>query len=114
MVVKDIYEAVTVIVPCSQPVFLAHLDTTARSLMTKYGINRVINDGTYAKPVNINGDIAVLDEFRNAVVSNILFLLTGNEAHKSDYIYEADSAYKTVWRRHMKGVRMVGEDYYNV
>ena len=114
MVIKDIYEAVTVINPCSQPVFLAHLDTTVRSLMAKFGLKRVVNDGVYAKPRDINGDLAVKDEYRNAVVSNILFLLTGNEAYKTDYIYEADNAYKTVWRAHMRGVKMVGEDYYHV
>lgn len=114
MVIKDIYEAVTVTNPCSQPVFLAHLDTTARSLMAKYGLKRVINDGVYAKPNDINGEIAVKDEFRNAVVSNILFLLTGNEAYKTDYIYEAENAYKTVWNRHIRGVKMVGKGYYDV
>lgn len=114
MVIRDIYEAVTVTSPCSQPVFLAHLDTTVRSLMAKYGLKRVINNGVYAKPCYINGDIAVKDEYWNAVVSNILYLLTGNDAHKTDYIYEAENAYKTVWKRDMEGVRMVGRGYYDV
>ncbi len=114
MYIRDIYETVVLTEPCSQPVFLGHLDTTARSLMAKYGMKRVINDGVYAKPRDINGDIAVKDEFRGALVSNILFLLTGNPDYRSDFYMEADNAYRTVWRDHMKGVRMVGEDWYHV
>ncbi|MBE6599127.1 MAG: hypothetical protein E7638_06775 [Ruminococcaceae bacterium] len=114
MYIKDIYEAVVMTSPCSQPKFLRFLDTTVRSLTAKYGIGRVINDKAYMTPEGIDGDLPLKEPYFNAVVSNILFLLTGNTDYKTDYMAEAEYAYKTVWRTDMKGLRMVGEDYYHV
>lgn len=114
MFIRDLYEAVNAIAPCSQPKFIAFLDTTAHSLMAKYGAKRVVNDGAYIKPININDDIPLKDEFRNAIVSNVLYLVTGNPDHKTDYVAEAEYAYKTVWRRSAKKMKIVGEDYYHV
>ena len=114
MYVKDIYETVLTSAECSQPKFLTHLDTTARSLIAKYGIRRVIDDNAYIKPQSITGDYPVKEEYFNAVVSNILYLITGNGDYKTDFMAEAEYAYKTIWSGSMKGLRMVGEDYYNV
>ncbi len=114
MYIKDIYEAVLTQAECSQPKFLMHLDATARSLVAKYGMRRVVNDGAYVKPMDINGDLPVKDEYYNAVLSNILYLVTGNPDYKTDYVAEAEYAYKTVWNRAAEGLRMVGEDYYHV
>lgn len=114
MYIKDIYETVVMTEPCSQPKFLSFLDTTVRSLIAKYGTKRVINDKAYMKPSDINGDLPLKETYYNAVVSNILFLLTGNADHKTDFVAEAEYAYKTVWREDVKGLKMVGEDYYCV
>jgi hypothetical protein len=114
MYIKDIYESVNAISPSPQPRFLGYLDLTVRSLIAKYGIRRVINDDAYTKPIDINGDIAVKDEYLNAVISNILFLLSGNDNYRADYVYEADNAYKTVWREQAKNKKIVGEDWYHV
>jgi hypothetical protein len=82
--------------------------------MAKYGAKRVINDRAYTKPCGINDDFPVKDEYRNAILSNILFLVTGNSDHKVDYVAEAEYAYKTVWREATKKLKLVGEDYYIV
>lgn len=111
MYIKDIYETVLLTEPCPQPTFLSHLDTTVRSLIAKYGIRRVVNDDAYIKPRDINGDLAVRDEYTGAVVSNILYLLTGNPDHKTNYVAEAEYAYLTVWRDVAQGKRIVGSDY---
>ena len=114
MYIKDIYEIVVEAAPCSQPKFLIYLDTTARSLIAKYGKKRVVEDGAYTNPLNINSDIAIREEYRNAIVSNILYLVTGNPDYKTDYVAEAEYAFKTAWKADMKGVKMVGEDWYRV
>lgn len=114
MYIKDIYEAVLTQAECSQPRFLTFLDSTARSLIAKYGMNRVVNDGAYVKPMDMSGDYPVKDEYYNAVISNILYLVTGNPDYKTDYVAEAEYAYKTVWNRAVKGLKLLGEDYYHV
>lgn len=111
MYIKDIYETVTMTEPCPQPKFLSYLDTTIRSLIAKYGIRRVINDEAYIKPRDINGDIAVKEEFAGAVASNILYLITKNPDHKTNYVAEAEYAYLTIWREAMRGKKIVGSDY---
>ena len=114
MFIRDLYETVNEIAPCSQPKFLSFLDTTARSLIAKYGTKRVINDKAYTKPYGINDDFPVKDEYRNAIISNILYYVTGNTDHKVDYVAEAEYAYKTVWREDTKKLKLVGEGYYDV
>lgn len=114
MYIKDIYEAVVMSAACPQPKFLSCLDTTVRSLTTKYGFKRIINDNAYAKPVDINGDLPVKDEYFNAIVDNILYLVTQNPDYKTDFMAEAEYAYKSVWRKANRTLKMVGKDYYNV
>ena len=114
MYIKDIYETVEMTSACSQPKFLSYLDTTVKSLIAKYGVKRVIEDRAYVKPTSISDDLPVKAEYLNAIVDNILYLVTGNPDFKTDYIAEAEYAYKTVWNAAVKGLKMVGEDYYRV
>ena len=114
MYIRDIYETVVLTAPCPQHVFLSQLDTTVRSLISKYGGKRVIHDRAYVTPTELNGDLPVREEFQNAIVSNILYLVTREPDFKNDYVAEAEYAFLTLWRRGAKRLRIVGEDYYHV
>ncbi len=114
MYVKDIFEAVQVDTPCSQPKFLSYLHITVQFLISKYGEKYVVGKSRYIKPVSLDADIAVDDAYFTAIADNIAYMVSGNEDRKVDFVEEADNAYRYVWRReHGKG-HFLARGYYDV
>lgn len=112
MILKELYENVTHVQGTSQDVFMSHVDTTVRALMARYGEKYVLLPGTvWGKTVNIGTDMPVYEEYFPAIRDNVLYLLTGNGDRKTDYVAEAEDAYKTVWRKRMKNRRFRSSDY---
>lgn len=114
MNIKSLYDTVTLDTPCSHNQFLTHLDVTVRTLIAQYGMNYVIDCGIYGVPRSIDNDIPVFEAYYPAICDNIRFLLTGEDDRKTDYVSEADSAYKTVWKFKANGKRIVDRGYYDV
>ena len=112
MIIKELYDKVTLAQPCNQSDFLTHFDTSVRSIVSKYGTKYVLlPDTVYTRPTGINDDSPVYEEYMNAIYDNILFLLTGSTDRKTDYVAEADDAYKTVWKRLMRGLKFRDSRY---
>lgn len=110
MIIKELYDKITLVNPCNQATFLSHYDTSVRAILARYNTKYVVLPGAvYLKPVNINDDSPVFEEYMNAIYDNILFLLTGNGDRKTDYVAEADDAYKHVWTAYMKDKTFVDE-----
>lgn len=104
MTIKTLYDTVTLTKPCTHNEFLTHVDTTIRTLIAKYGMNYVCYPhSSYLAARYVEDDIPVYDDYYPAVLDNVLFLLTGDEAHKVDYVNNSDSGYKMVWRRKVVG-----------
>lgn len=114
MNIKDIYDTVTLSSPCSHNAFLTYLDSTMNYLIGRYGVKNVCRSGIYQKPINVESDISVYDEYKAALCNNILYLLTNNVDRKTDFTAEADYAYKTVYSMRMKGKRILDGGYYHV
>ena len=115
MNVKSLYDAVVLRAPCSHNRFLTHLDTTVRTLTAQYSMPYVVECGeSYGFPRSVENDIPVYEEYFPAILDNILFLLTGDEARKADYVREAEAAYKSVWSAKAKGMKILDRGYYNV
>lgn len=107
MNIKDLYDAVIMSNPCSHNTFLTHVDTTCRTLIAKYGMNYVcVRGDEYVRARSVDDTVPVYDDYTPAVMDNVLYLLTGDESHKVDFINNSDYAYKTVWRRKSKGKTM--------
>lgn len=112
MILKELYENVTHVQDTSQDAFMSHVDTTVRALMARYGEKYVLLPGTvWVKNVNIGADMPVYEEYFPAIRDNVLYLLTGNGDRKTDYVAEAEDAYKTVWRKRMKNRKFRSSDY---
>ena len=106
MNIKDLYDTVTLTAPCSHNTFLTHLDTTVNSLIGQYGIEKVINaEGGYRKPWAISEQIPVYSEYTAAICDNLLYLITGDSDRKTDFVNEADRAYRVVYARRARGRR---------
>ena len=114
MNIKSLYDTVVLRSPCSHNEFLTHLDTTVRTLTAQFGMSYVIERGTYGIPRYIESDIPVYEEYYPAICDNILFLLTGDGDRKTDYVAEADAAYKAVWSQKVKGRVLRDRGYYHV
>lgn len=112
MILKELYENVLQVQDCRQSAFLSHVDTTVRSLIARYGKKYVLLSGAeWVRTKNIEGEIPVAEEYFVPIRDNILYLLTGNPDRKTDYVQEAEDAYKTVWRRKMRNKRFRSSDY---
>lgn len=103
MNVKSLYDTVVLTNPCSHNTFLTHVDTTIRSLISRYGMNYVCAGG-YERAKSVEDAVSVYDEYYSAILDNVLYLLTGDDSHKVDYVNDADNGYKAVWRRKSHGV----------
>jgi hypothetical protein len=114
MYVKDIFEAVQVDTPCSQPKFLSYLHITVQFLLSKYGERYVAGNSQYVKPALLDVDIAVDDAYFAALVDNIAYMVSKNEDRKVDFVEEADSAYRTVYRRKHGRDHFLARGYYDV
>lgn len=112
MILKELYDKVTLVNPCSKAAFLTHFDTSVRALIARYGKRYVVlRNAVYSKPVNDEEDVPIYDEYMVALYSNILYLLTQNPDRKTDYLAEAEDAYKTVHTRRIRGVKFRDADY---
>ena len=86
-----------------------------RAILARYGPKYVLIPGeTYSRPAGLRADVPVYDEYMGAIYDNILFLLTGNGDRKTDYVAEAEDAYKTVWRGLNRGKKFRSSDYNKV
>lgn len=112
MIIRDLYDKITLAHPCDQTDFITHYDTSVRAILARYGAKYVLIPGaTYVRPAGLQNDSPVFEEYMNALYDNILFLLTGNTDRKTDYVQEAEDAYKTVWKARMRGRRFVDAGY---
>lgn len=114
MIVKELYDRVTLDTPCPKNTFLSHFDTTVRALIARYGRKYVIfRHQVYQRPITVEEDTPVYEEYFNAILDNITFLLTGNADRKTDYVQEAEDAYKSVGKAMLRGVKFRDANYYN-
>lgn len=114
MNIKDIYDTVTLSSDCSHNAFLTHLDSTINYLIAKYGVGRVIYAEEYQKPQTIDADMPIYDEYKAAICDNILYLTTGDTNRKTDFVAEAEYAFKTVYAKRMHRKQLLDGGYYHV
>lgn len=107
MVTKEIYDRICAESPCGEQAFLRHLDSTIRFLESKYG-KKYVYISQYQKPITINEDISVCEEYLPAIIDNIIFLITKDADRRTDAVVEADYAYKIVWSEKVRGKKFMG------
>ena len=112
---KSLYELITLKNPCTQNEFLTYLDLTVKTLIAQYSMPYVISKGeSWGIPRSVESDVPVEEEYFPALADNILFLVTGDGDRKTDYVAEAEAAFKSVWSRRAKGVKLRDRRYGDV
>lgn len=114
MNLTNIYDAVTLTAPCTHNAFLTHFNASLMYLIAKYGLSYVIKSKKgYTKPESVYDDVPVYDDYAPAITDNIIYLITGNGERKTDFVMEAENAYKTVWSIKARKKRIYDRGYFD-
>ena len=102
MLVKQIFEDVNLVAPIEQRRFLNYFDNTVNELIGTYSYFIEEKDKEYVAPESIDDDCAIRPLYRGAITDNILFMHTGDEARKSEFVRKSQEAYLKYWNDNAK------------
>lgn len=103
MKTETVYEYVCKIKAVPQDRFFAALNYTVRELVSKFGADIVMESSVIYDIVRLKDSTGVREEFSDALIDNILYLLTGDADRKTDFTAHAQYAYHTVWNEKNRG-----------
>lgn len=104
MTILEMYEKISLKAPIEQRKFFNYYDDSVNELMATYDI--VIEDGkTYAPITDLYENNVVLPLYHNAIVDNILFMISNETNYKSEFIRKSKEAYLSYWNKKAKGTR---------
>lgn len=105
MTLLEMYEKISLKAPIEQRKFFNYFDDSVNELMSMYDI--VIAEGkTFEAPTtDLYGDNVVLPLYHNAIVDNILYMISNEETYKGEFIRKSKDAYLKYWNDKAKGVR---------
>lgn len=104
MTILEMYEKISLKTPIEQRKFFNYYDDSVNELLATYDI--VIEDGkTYAPITDLYEDNVVLPLYHNAIVDNILFMISNEAEYKSEFIRKSKDAYLKYWKDKAKGTR---------
>lgn len=106
MTLLEMYEKVSLKTPIEQRKFFNYFDDSVNELMSMYDL--VIIDGkTHEAPTtDLYGDNVVLPLYHNAIIDNILFMVSNDTNYKSEFIRKSKDAYLKYWNDKAKGKRI--------
>jgi hypothetical protein len=105
MTLLEMYEKISLKAPIEQRKFFNYFDDSVNELMSMYDI--VIAEGkTFETPTtDLYSDNVVLPLYHNAIVDNILYMISNEETYKGEFIRKSKDAYLKYWNDKAKGVR---------
>ncbi len=104
MTILEMYEKISLKTPIEQRKFFNYYDDSVNELLSSYDI--VIEEGkTYAPITDLYEDNVVLPLYHNAIVDNILFMISDEANYKSEFIRKSKDAYLKYWKDKAKGTR---------
>lgn len=106
MSVIEIFEKVNFAVPIEQRRFFGFFGDTVSELMALYDGFVLEKDVEFIAPTALSDENSVLPLYHDAVVDNIVFLESGEEARKSEFLRKSRNAYLKYWNDNAKGRKM--------
>lgn len=106
MTLLEMYEKISLKTPIEQRKFFNYFDDSVNELMSMYDL--VIIDGkTYEAPTtDLYVDNVVLPLYHNAIIDNILFMVSNDANYKSEFVQKSKEAYLKYWKDKAKGKRI--------
>ena len=104
MNILSLYESVCYTSPIDENLFIEYYNRTIDELTADIKDKYLCVAYTVPEHAETIDDGSNLyDEYRTAVLDNILFLASGDTARKTDFIMHKEQAYKKVWTRLSSG-----------
>ena len=105
MTLLEMYEKINLKAPIEQRKFFNYFDDSVNELQALYDM--VFEEGkTHEAPTtDLYADIVVLPLYHNAIVDNILFMISNDTNYKSEFIRKSKDAYLKYWNDKAKGKR---------
>lgn len=110
MNILSIYEAVCHAFPIDTNKFINYFNRTVDELSSEFDGKYLCGEDTCIIPAEVISDRSnIYDDYKTAVIDNILFFASGDTARKTDFVAHKALAYKKVWRRLHSGKRKTGD-----
>lgn len=106
MSILKIFEKVNLTVPIEQRRFFNYFEDTVTELSSMYSGFVFEEDTEFEPPKALSDDNVVLPLYTDAIVDNIIFLVTGEETRKSEFMRKSRAAYLKYWNDNAKGKKM--------
>ena len=106
MTLLEMYEKVSLKAPIEQRKFFNYYDDSVNELLALYDSYVIAKGKKFEAPTtDLYAEIVVLPLYHNAIVDNILFMISEDANYKSEFIRKSKDAHLKYWREHAKGVR---------
>lgn len=106
MTILEIFEKVSLKTPIEQRKFFNYYDDSVNELLSLYEYVLVEGKTHDAPTTDLYGDSVVLPLYHNAIVDNILFMVSNDTNYKSEFLRKSKDAYLKYWHDKAKGKRI--------
>jgi hypothetical protein len=107
----NIYEKVSLVLPLEQRRFFNYFDDTVHELMSMYSGFVIKKKEEYESPKTLEDECTVLPLYAQAIVDNILFMATGEQNYKVEFLRKSRDAYLKYWNDNAKGRKLKGMEW---
>lgn len=111
MEMLDIFEKVNLAVPIEQRKFFNYFEDTVLELQAMYRGFVFEKGKEFTLPEALSDKTVVLPLYKDAIVENIIFLSSGEETRKSEFLRKSRNAYLKYWCDNAKGKKMKGRKW---
>ena len=106
MTLLEIFEKVNLVAPLEQRRFFNYFEDSVNELASLYEGFVFEKEGEYTPPERLSDDTGVLPLYHNAIVDNILFIITQEELYKTEFLRKSRLAYNVYWGKKARGKRV--------
>lgn len=97
---RNVFERVNFTATVNQNAFLAFLNDTISELKAKFGDKYIFISDASPEIINtIDDGMNIYDDYYLPLVDNVLYMVTNDDKHKTDFVNHAKAAYQAVWRK---------------
>lgn len=101
--VKDIYDKANSVTGISQKDFITSFNEAVLQLISRYGENFVFDDAVPRDVTSVEESVKIYSEWKAPILHYVIYLKSGDALRKSEYDSSLDYAYRTIWKRRMRG-----------
>lgn len=106
MTLLKMFEKINLKAPIEQRKFFNYFDDSVNELIATFGDLVIAENKTFETPTtDLYSDNVVLPLYHNAIVDNILFMISEDANYKNEFIRKSKDAYLKYWNDKAKGVR---------